>query len=255
MFESLDIKDIILGVLVILVIYLIYKTRNMSEKFEKFDSITTPTTTVSPIVAQAIANTYKVDLDAMRNLGQLAGKILTSDGTDTLTLPASTVVINGNVKFTNKDTLIMEIFPKYMVIAWAGPILPLGWAPCTGFFYILDSNNNYQIATSTDTGAILTPDLRGRFILGTGQGSKDMNGRNLTNREVGLSGGEETHILTLDEMPNHSHDIGVGGCEGNCPGGTNITFGSLSGGAFSRGNDQPHNNMPPYHILSYIMKL
>ena len=97
MFENLDIKDIILGVLVILVIYLIYKTRNLSEKFGS----TTPVPTVSPLVSQAIADTYKVDLAAMRNLGQIANKILTNN--DTLILPSTTTNISGNLIYKNND--------------------------------------------------------------------------------------------------------------------------------------------------------
>ena len=95
MFENLDIKDIILGILVLLVIYLIYKTRNLSENLEKFGSTTTPAPTVSSIVKQAIADTYKVDLDAMRNLGGIANKILTNN--DTLTIPAT------NLNYRNND--------------------------------------------------------------------------------------------------------------------------------------------------------
>jgi hypothetical protein len=111
MFENINIKDIILIILVIVVFYLLYKISTLSEKFD----ITTDTATIN----QAITDIYKVDFDAMRNLGQIAQQILQQSpgGTDTFNIPASNTVIenlkvNGDVIFTNKNSNIMEIFPK-----------------------------------------------------------------------------------------------------------------------------------------------
>ncbi len=267
MFENLDIKDIILGILVILVIYLIYKTRNLSEKFDS--TTTTPVPTVSPIIKQAIADTYKVDFDAMRNLGQLADTILNGDSNnpdapfDTLTLPATnTKIVNlevsGNVTFTNKDTAALEIFPKFMVIAWAYPDVPILWAPCDGYYYILNSNNYAERVPPTTTGSVQTPDLRGRFILGSGVGGYDMNNNALSNRNLRDFGGEENHTLTINEMPSHNHFLGgviklCGSCADNDSNNLNLTrSGSNSG---DTGGNQKHNNMPPFYVLTYIMKL
>ena len=43
--------------------------------------------------------------------------------------------------------------------------------------------------------------MRSRFPLGAGDGS------NLTNRVLAATGCEETHILTSNEMPSHTHTI------------------------------------------------
>ena len=51
--------------------------------------------------------------------------------------------------------------------------------------------------TACPSGWTLQTALAGRTIIGAGQGS------GLTNRVIGSSGGEETHILTIDEMPRH----------------------------------------------------
>jgi len=75
--------------------------------------------------------------------------------------------------------------PKGVIVAWSGTNVPQGWQLC-------DGTNG-------------TPDLRGRFILGAGQGP------GLTGRNMGESGGEETHLLTVQEMPPHNHTFGVGG--------------------------------------------
>jgi microcystin-dependent protein len=73
--------------------------------------------------------------------------------------------------------------PCGTIMMWSGQAadIPTGWAVC-------DGTNG-------------TPDLRGRFILGSGQGA------GLTSRIINNSGGRETITLTTTEMPSHSHTI------------------------------------------------
>jgi microcystin-dependent protein len=271
------IKDIILYIVIALLvasnIYLIYKTRHV----EHF--------TVSDDIKQAINDIYKADINAIRNLSNFSTEIMNNN--DSLTIPAKTtttidlvttgnLTVNGNINFTNKNNNMIEIFPQYMVIAWASSNIPKGWAICDGKKYKLNTDGT----SSEDINGIPTPDLRGRFVLGAGipNGNttlKDTSGRTLTSRNINDIGGEESHELSLPELPAHNHKMNWQyiGCRGeNCYGPASwVTIGTATGNKMSwsdytnpvnwpqttddKGGNTPHNNMPPFYVLTYIMKL
>lgn len=110
------------------------------------------------------------------------------------------------------------------------------------------------------------PDDRGRMTLGDGQGGT------LTLRVLAGIGGEETHVLSLGELPPHAHqemaDDGVNpaspmqaaGSPGNVPVNT-ILFGSANNPAGSTpllteaaGGGSAHNTMPPFLVCKKIIK-
>jgi microcystin-dependent protein len=232
-------QEIMMLIMLILIFYLLYKTHSIQENFS-----------VSDDVKQAINDIYKADINAIRNLSNVATDIYNNN--DSLTIPAkittiADLTVTGNVLFTNKNNNMIEILPTGMVIAWALSTLPKGWALCDGQKYKLDNNNN----TILDINGTQTPDLRGRFILGSGQGT------NLTNRNLNSTGGEEKHLLTVEEMPSHNHSsegfVKWGGYNiAYSAGGGNINGSSQIG---NTGGSQPHNIMPPFYVLTYIMKL
>ena len=238
MFENCEANDIIIIILVLCIIYLFYKTHRI-EHFTTTDDIN-----------QAVNDLYKADVNAIRNLSNFATEI--KNNNDSLTIPAKNttmtdLTVTGNVLFTNKNNNMIEILPTGMVIAWALSTLPKGWALCDGQKYKLDANNIAII----DTNGTQTPDLKGRFILGSGQGT------NLTNRNLNATGGEEKHLLTIEEMPSHNHSsegfVKWGGYNiAYSAGGGNINGSSQIG---NTGGSQPHNIMPPFYVLTYIMKL
>ena len=79
---------------------------------------------------------------------------------------------------------------------------------------------------------------------------------------AGSTGGEITHALTIDEMPEHNHTIyypNAGGPYGNAnigypeDSGTNMTWCAEMCKTASTGGGAAHNNMPPY-LSVYIWK-
>ena len=147
--------------------------------------------------------------------------------------------------------------PKGAIVVWSGAEnnIPANWHLC-------DGTNG-------------TPDLRDKFVLGAGN-----------NYSVGQTGGSSTASLSVENMPphthtitgstssdgSHSHTISIG--EGYhargttdsdySPSGSATTLSSSTDGehthtitatAEATGGGQPHENMPPYYALCYIMRI
>jgi hypothetical protein len=99
---------------------------------------------------------------------------------------------------------------------------------------------------------IALPKTLGRALAAAGAGS------GLTSRGLGDAVGEEAHVLTTGEMPDHTHSyaytIPTGSdypnVNGTNAGGTNVSgmTGSIGGGA-------AHNNMQPTSFLNFMIKL
>lgn len=100
--------------------------------------------------------------------------------------------------------------------------------------------------------------IKGKVLVGVDEGDSDFS-------TAGLTGGEKTHTLTTDEMPNHRHNL-YGGCTSTS---NNIADNSyvkngwipyLGGQSYtnancvaSTGSGSSHNNLQPYETV-YIWK-
>jgi microcystin-dependent protein len=183
----------------------------------------------------------------------------------------SSMYNKGTVKATNLEANNLSIsgtfdmLPKGVIVAWNGTKPPKGWALCDG-----------------ENG---TPDLRGRFIRmysddikgrdgwapyvvtkeqnidDAGMKTVTGNSRNDTNSTIfkipfGKYGGTDHQVLSLNEMPKHNHGLRHSGCGHPCGsnGGPPFTLDAGFEGKAMQGEGWGHNNMPPFYVLSYIIK-
>ena len=135
------------------------------------------------------------------------------------------------------ETIIADLqahkVPTGLISMWSGAIvdIPTGWALCDG------------------TGG--TPNLKGRFIVGYASDYAPYD-------TIGNTGGAESVILTEAQMPRHRHTYVAPINNGSHPGGSggyDRPNAAESGNTGYTGNDEAHENRPPYYTLAYIIKL
>lgn len=183
---------------------------------------------------------------------------LTSD----LAMVNQIVTSNVAIMNTNLINTLNNAPPPLTVVAYFGSTAPAGWQICDGL-PLMSMETPPQPVHYTINAAVKvlnTPNLLGRFILGASDvGSDPQISTGITKNKVGKSGGEEKHTLTVGELPAHNHGFrnpmmsfvqgGGGGF-----GGGGFPFAIYNDTAVNGGNNEPHNNMPPFYTLIYIIK-
>jgi microcystin-dependent protein len=153
---------------------------------------------------------------------------------------------------------------------FAGNFAPAGWAFCNGSILPISENTTlFQLIGTTYGGdgqsTFALPDLRGRAPIhqGSGGGSSYV---------IGQLAGVESVTLTTNQIPAHSHPpqaaIGGSGNPADSPAGN--VWSGWTGGQFttqapavnlsavaigSDGGSQPHDNMPPFLTINFIISL
>lgn len=128
---------------------------------------------------------------------------------------------------------------------------PANWLACDGATYLrTDWPELYAVLHSSfiiDADHFFVPNLRGRIPVVAGSGT------GLTSRVIGAQGGEESHVLSVSEMPAHHHSyfspdyqpLRAGG------GSQNGTWGGVTADTGSTGSGNAHENMPPFYVVQF----
>jgi microcystin-dependent protein len=163
----------------------------------------------------------------------------------TILQSASENYIPTHAIMSDRDGLLASLeinniyIPPKTIIMFSGEIIPSGWVECNG-----------------ENG---TPNLRGRIPLVFNNSSNSLANK------IGNKGGKYDIPLSISEIPSHTHtgktqEGGFG----------KVSYGTVCGATTriaddrdehthtfttnSTGGSQPHNNMPPYYVLRFIMK-
>ncbi len=162
---------------------------------------------------------------------------------------------------------------------FGGNFAPRGWALCEGQLLAISDNTALFSILGTIYGgdgrtSFALPDLRGRAPVGAGQGP------GLSPHRQGQRGGTEVVSLNTGQLPAHSHEVTALTSTLKCNNkeatesiGEGQTFGkaavnifneetanlnmnitlTASGEVGNTGGSQPHDNMPPYLGMNYII--
>ena len=153
-------------------------------------------------------------------------------------------------------------------IPFAGASAPTGWLLCYGQAISRTTYAALFAAISTAFGAgdgsttFNVPDCRGRVpagkdnMGGTAASRLTTAGSGVDGATLGASGGAQTHTLTTNQIPSHTHNY-VGGANAAGTGTVGAAGQSANGYVMATqgaGSDQAHNNTQPTIVTNYIIK-
>lgn len=138
-----------------------------------------------------------------------------------------------------------------------------GWLMCRGQSLARADYPGLFQAIGTLYGAVdaahfSVPSLAGRVLVGLDSSQLEFNA-------LGKTGGEKAHKLTIEEMPAHRHthnqsdggNLSYGGDGSTQAYTTSFANGRKDTGIVTgaQGQDQPHNNLQPYAVVNYMIKI
>lgn len=160
------------------------------------------------------------------------------------------------------------------ITMFGGSFAIRGWALCDGQLLAVSSNDALFSLLGTTYGGdgettFALPDIRGRVTIhaGTGPG--------LTPRQLGQKGGAETHVLTANQLPSHTHTVKATAAAGDAENpsmalpamdatelqystNTNATHAVFMGSTMvgnNTGSSPAHNNVQPFLGVNHLIAL
>ena len=166
------------------------------------------------------------------------------------------------------------------MIHFGGNFAPRGWAFCDGQLLPISQNSALFSLLGTSFGGdgrttFGLPDLRGRVMVHDGGST----GPGLSSVRLGEKGGSETVTLNTQQIPSHTHGLGLATLQGTPVIGDSVavtgnalslTFArtysttaptavmhtdSIAGTTDAAGGSQSHNNRQPYQSVNCIIAL
>ena len=144
--------------------------------------------------------------------------------------------VNGNAPYISAQNL------NNMQIELMKLVFPIGST------YITQTNTNPSTILNFGTWER----VKGKVLVGLDEDDTDFN-------EIGKTGGEKAHTLTVDEMPAHNHSAKF--CEGIGPyaifpkgNGSKPEWGGSTNTIANTGGGQAHNILQPYEVVGYMWR-
>ncbi|WP_308466521.1 phage tail protein [Rathayibacter soli] len=156
---------------------------------------------------------------------------------------------------------------------FAGNFAPVGWALCNGQLLPISQNTALFSLIGTSYGGdgktnFALPNLQAAMPLGSGSGP------GLTPRDVGERGGSAAVTLLTTQLPSHNHLAHAVAAPGTTSSPSTASWaeprvGRAPEAAYAplpntalhpqalsvAGANQPHNNLPPYTVVTFIIAL
>lgn len=157
---------------------------------------------------------------------------------------------------------------------FAGNFAPAGWALCNGQLIPISQNTALFALLGTTYGGdgritFGLPDLQGVAPMQQGQGA------GLSTRSLGETSGQPSVTLQTSQLPAHTHQVNAVDASGDATTPNNALWaspmlGRIGTNMYSNatpdqmmnpmstaitGGSQPHNNMPPYLCVTFIIAL